>query len=94
MGLESRLHFLKRVAVLVGEVELPQLLNQLPSSHFSSAVGPAEKGDAPGMPYPHEGTHGLEPAASELGSRFAANGTGDAEDVQPVTNDHDCHYLG
>ena len=37
MGLEGRPHLLKPLVALVGEVNLAQLLKQLPSSHFSSA---------------------------------------------------------
>ena len=51
---ESTAHLLKPVAALVSEVDLAQLLKQLPSSHFSSAIGATEIGDALGMPYPHE----------------------------------------
>ena len=71
-----------------------QLLEQLPPSHFSPAIGPAEVGDALGMTYPHEETHGLEPAASELGSSVTANGAGDAKDGQPLTDHHDCQFPG
>ena len=46
MGLEGRQHHLKPVLALVGVVDLAQLLKQLPSSHFGSAIGPAETGDA------------------------------------------------
>ena len=74
MGLESRPHLLEPVAALVGEVDLAQLLKQLPSKHLSSAIRPAETGDALRMLYPHEGTQGLDSAASELRSTGAANG--------------------
>ena len=46
------------------------------------------------MTYSHEGTHGLEPATSKLGPSVTANGAGDVEDGQPMTNHHDCHFLG
>ena len=75
-------------------MNLAQLLEQLPSSHFSSAVRPAEIGDALGMTYSHEGTHGLEPATSKLGPSVTANGAGDVKDGQSMTNHHDCHFLG
>ena len=41
-----------------------------------------------------EGTHGLEPATSKLGPSVTANGAGDVKDGQPMTNHHDCHFLG
>ena len=82
IGLGSRPNLLKQLAVLAGEVNFAQLLKQLPSSHLSSAIGPPEIGGALGMQYPHERAHGLEPAASELGSKVAAKGAGDAEDGQ------------
>ena len=75
-------------------MNLAQLLKRLPSSYFSPAVGPAEIGDALGMMYSHEGTHGLEPATSKLGPSVTANGAGDVKDGQPMTNHHDCHFLG
>ena len=68
MGLQSRPHLLKLVPTWIGDVNLAQLLEQLPSSHFSTAVRPAEIGDALGMAYFHEGTHSLEPATSKLGA--------------------------
>ena len=46
------------------------------------------------MTYSHEGTHGLEPATSKLGPSVTANGAGDVKDGQPMTNHHDCHFLG
>ena len=42
MGLQSRTHLLKPVLTWIGDVNLAQLLAQLPSSHFSPAIGPAE----------------------------------------------------
>ena len=94
MGLQSRPHLLKPVPTWIGDVNLAQLLEQLPSSHFSSAVRPAEIGDALGMTYSHEGTHSIEPATSKLGPSVTANGAGDVKDGQPMTNHHDCHFLG
>ena len=73
MGLQSRPHLLKPVPTWIGDVDLAQLLEQLPSSHFSTAVRPAEIGDALGMTYSHEGTHSLEPATSNLGPSVTAN---------------------
>ena len=81
MGLQGRPHLLKPVAALVGEEDLAQFLKQLPSSHFSSANGLADIGDAPGMLYPHGRRHGLEPAARELGSTVPVNGAGTPETV-------------
>ena len=75
-------------------MNLAQLLEELPYSHFSPAVRPAEIGDALGMTYSHEGTHGLELATSKLGPTVTANGAGDVKDGQPMTNHHDCHFLG
>ena len=94
MGLESRPHLLEPVPPWIGDVDLAQLLEQLPSSHFSTAVRPAEIGNAFGMSYSHEGTHSLEPATSKLGPSVTANGAGDVKDGQPMTNHHDCHFLG
>ena len=94
MGLQSRPHFLEPVPPWIGDVDLAQLLEQLPSSHFSTAVRPDEIGDALGMTYPHQGTHSLEPATSKLGPSVTANGAGDVKDGQPMTNHHDCHFLG
>ena len=94
MGLQSGPHLLKPVSTWIGDVNLAQFLEQLPSSHFSMAVGPAEMFDALGMTYSHEGTHGLEPATSKLGPSVTANGAGDVKDGQPMTNHHDCHFLG
>ena len=94
MCLQSRPHLLKSVPPWIGDVNLAQLLQQLPSSHISTAVRPAEIGDALGMTYPHEGTHSLEPATSKLGPWVTANGAGDVKDGQPMTNHHDCHFLG
>ena len=51
-------------------------------------------GDALGMTYSHEGTPGLEPATSKPGPSVTANGAGDVKDGQPMTNHHDCHFLG
>ena len=94
MGLQSGPHLLKPVPTWIGDVKTAQLLEKLPSSHFSPAVRPAEIGDALGMTYSHEGTHGLEPASSKLGPSVTANGAGDVKDGQPMTNHHDCHFLG
>ena len=94
MGVQSRPHLLKPVPPWIGDVNLAQLLEQLPSSHLGTAVRPAEIGDALGMTYPHEGTHSLEPATSKLGPSVTANGAGDGKDGQPMTNHHDCHFLG
>ena len=93
-GLEGSPHLVEPVTALAGEVDLAQLLKQLPSGHFSSAIRPAEIGDTLGMPYSHEGTHGLEPAAWAPGSKVAANCTEDTEDGQLVANHHDCNLLG
>ena len=46
------------------------------------------------MTYSHEGTHGLEPAASKLVPSVTANGAENGKDGQPMTNHHDCHFLG
>ena len=94
MGLKRWPHLLKPLAALVGEVGLAQLLKQLPLSRVSSAIGPTEIDEVLCITYPREGTNGLEPAASELGSSVAADGAPDAEDHQPMTNHHDCHSLG
>ena len=94
MGLQSGPHLPKPVPTWIGDVNLAQLLEQLPSSHFSPAIGPAEIGNALGMTYSHEGTHGLEPATSKQGPSVTANGAGDVKDGQPMTNHHDCHFLG
>ena len=94
MGLQSGPHLLKPVPTWIGDVNLAQLLEQLPFSHFSPAIGLAEIGDALGMTYSHVGTHGLEPATSKLGPSVTANGAGEVKDGQPMTNHHDCHFLG
>ena len=94
MGLQSGPHLLKPVPPWIVDVNLAQLLEQLPASHFSPAVGLAEIGDALGMTYSHEETHGLEPATSRLGPSVTANGAGNVKDGQPMTNHHDCHFLG
>ena len=93
MGLEGWPHLLKPLVAVVGEVDLAQLPEQLASSYFSSAIGPAEIGNTRGMSYSDEGTNGLDPAASELWSMVAANSAGDAEDSQPVTNPHYCNFV-
>ena len=94
IGLQSRPHLLKPVPTWIGDVDLAQLLEQLPSSHLSTAVRPAEIGEALGVRYSHEGTHSLEPATSKLGPLVTANGAGDVKDGQPMTNHHDCQILG
>ena len=94
MGLQSGPHLLEPVPTWIGDVNLARLLEQLPSSHFSSAVRPAEIGDALGVTLSNEGTHGLEPATSKLGPSVSANGAGDLKDGQAMTNHHDCHFLG
>ena len=48
MGLKTWPHLLESVAAFVGEVDRAQL----PSSHFSLAIGPAEIGDARGVTHP------------------------------------------
>ena len=80
MGVECWPHLLQPTSALVAEMDLPQLLKQLPPSHFSLAIRPAHIGDTLGMAYSHQGANSLEPATSELGSTVAANGTGDAKD--------------
>ena len=91
MGLQSRPHLLKPVPTWIGDVNLAQLLEQLPSSHFSPAIEPAEIGDALGVTYSHEGTHGLEPATSKLGPSVTANGAGDVKDGHPPPPLHHWH---
>ena len=93
MAFESWPHLLKPIVAVVGEVDLAQLRQQLPSGNFSSTIGPAEIGDTLGMSYSKKGTKGLEPAAGELVFMVAANSAGYAEDDQQVTNPHDCNFV-
>ena len=77
----------------VGEVGLAKLLKELLSSHFRPEIGPAAVGDALGMTYFAQGTHGLEPSACEGGSKVAANGAEDTKDSQPEANHKKCNCV-
>ena len=63
-----------------------QLLEEVASGDFSSAIGTAVVGHVLGTVHTHESTHGSESRASKVGPIVTVDGLGRAEHREPVAD--------